>query len=218
MRASARRVHSSPDSPRLRTWTLRPGASPDASSHTCTFRPASSSVPSLPSSESRPGNTSGFRHVKSDAVRRPAWCTHPVSTAAQEVRPRDIGEFVELPPPVAPKMLHATALVSPDAYSEGGNRSTSPPPRRRGRGDGDEWRGLVGHEDVPRDARDLVRRRERALEPVIGVCRRRRQELSSGDQIGGESPDVVGNVDVFGKSAGRTVCLRQRRRALEREV
>ena len=31
-------------------------------------------------------------------------------------------------------------------------------------GDGDEWRGLVVHERVPRDARDLALRRERAFE------------------------------------------------------
>ena len=31
-------------------------------------------------------------------------------------------------------------------------------------GDGDEWRGLVVHEDAPRDARDLALRRDRALE------------------------------------------------------
>ena len=61
---------------------------------------------------------------------------------------------------------------------------------------------------------------------VRGTCSGRRRwglpaapsGMSSGDQVGCEGPDVVGNVDVFGESAYRAVCLRQRRAALEREV
>ena len=39
-----------------------------------------------------------------------------------------------------------------------------------------------------------------------------------GDQVGGEGPDVIGDVDVFGEAVDRAICLRQLGSALEREV
>ena len=58
------------------------------------------------------------------------------------------------------------------------------------------------------------------LGPAALLAARGRQRFGAGigDQVGGEGPDVIGDVDVFGEAADRAVRLRQRGSALEGEV
>ena len=76
----------------------------------------------------------------------------------------------------------------------------------------DRRRGLV---DDPRVETGPDRPGPAAL---LAACGRQRLGAGIGDQVGGEGPDVIGDVDVFGEAADRPVCLRQRRAALEGEI